>query len=232
MANDFECRFCSKKFKREQTVLSHKCLKRDRYNEKDTRKMKVAYMMWKEYMQYHKFKIPAKVVQAGDEYLYFINSSVFNEFEKFAEYVTQNDIFKPDEFITHVIKSGINARDWCTFKVHQDWVIKYTRNEHPRSGIERSIRAFADWEALTGQPWNTFFSSATLVRVIMWFESGKLSPWIIYASNTADELLSRVSDSEYSHLIPYIDHTVWIPKISAYRTDVESIKQELKGFGL
>lgn len=230
---NFQCPFCTKKFKRESTLTSHKCVKRDRYNARDTRHMKVAFMMWKEFMNFNKLSIPKKVQENNEEFLYFVKSSIFVDFDEFATYVVQNDIFKPEEFITHVITSGIKSRDWCSHKTYQDWVLKCTRYEHPLTGINRSIHALMDWETLTGNPWNTFFKEASITRVIQWFESGKLSPWLIYASNAAaDDLLPRITESEYQHLITYIDPSIWIPIQLRYKDDVKNIQNNLKGFGL
>lgn len=231
-SEDFQCPFCNRKFKRENTLTSHKCIKRDRYGERDTRRMKVAFMIWKEFMTFNKLQIPKKVQKDGEEFLYFIKSSIFQDFDEFATYIVQTDIYKPEEFITHVITSGINSRDWCSHKTYQDWVLKCTRYEHPLTGINRSIHAFMDWETLTGNAWYTFFKEASITRVIAWFESGKLSPWIIYASSYADDLLCRISDNEYQHLLPYIDPSIWIPIQLRYKEDVLQIRNNLKGFGL
>lgn len=231
-SDTIQCPFCNKKFKRESTLISHACTKRDRYNNRDTRHMKVAFMIWKEFMQFNKLSIPAKVVKSGEEYLYFIKSSIFTDFDKFATYIVENDIYKPEEFITHVISSGLKSKDWTTYQVHQDWVLKCTRYEHPKSGVERSIKAFMDWEQLTGRPWNEFFKHATMDRFIPWIENGKLSPWIIYASNTSDQLLSRIGGAEFERLEPYINPSIWIPIQLRYKEDVKKLMNDLKGFGL
>ena len=56
----FQCQFCNKKFKKEITILSHKCEKRDRYNNRETRTMKVAIDIWKRFMEFNKLQISKK----------------------------------------------------------------------------------------------------------------------------------------------------------------------------
>lgn len=229
-SDSFECQFCNKSFKKDSTLLSHKCVKRDRYNNRETRAMKVAIDIWHRFMDYNKLTIPKK----ESEFMYFIKSSVFNDFYKFSEYLTsgENEVLDPDKFIDHVIKNGIPAIRWCTESLKTEWVIQYTKAEHPTKAISRCINALLDWEQLTGYEWNSFMDKCSPYTFMVWIQNGKLSPWILYATNNPHKILQRLSDSELDSIYPFIDHTIWIPKQSHYMDDVEHIRNELKGVNL
>lgn len=226
----YKCRFCEKEYKREESVATHKCLKRDRYNDRESRVMREAYRMYMEFIAFHRLATK----KSEEPLMAFIKSKYFNDFYDFAEYILSTEILNKDKFITEILTGGKSVYEWRTHKTLEDWVLRQIRNEHPRRGIERSIMALDEWGTATGNDWWTFFENASTERAIMWFEMGKISPWLIYVSNPAsgNKLLDRMSDSELSYVFKFIDPTHFQIKQIQYQEEVRELRALLTEFNL
>lgn len=229
-APEYQCGFCDKKFKREDTVFTHKCLKRDRYNDRESRQMKEAFSLYMEFMTVHRLSMK----KTDEPLMHFIKSKYFNDFYDFADYILSHDILNKDKFITDTLTSGRPVYEWKSHKVLEEWIIKNIRDEHPRRGVERSIMALSEWEASTGNDWWTFFEAVSPERAIMWFEMGKLSPWLIMAASpeSGNKLLRRLSDSELLHLSKFLDVQYFTIKQIKYKADIQDIRSLLQEFNL
>lgn len=227
---DYKCKFCDKKFKREETVTTHKCVKRDRYNDRESRQMREAYRMFIEFMKFHHLAIK----KSEEPLMAFVKTKYFNEFYDFAGYVLEHEILNKEQYIQEMLCSGTPANQWCAHKTLEAWVIKNIREEHPRRGIERSIMALDEWGTATGNDWWTFFDEVSSERAIMWFEMGKVSPWLIYVANpeSGNKLLNRLSNSEFSYLVKFIDPTYFQIKTIQYQAEVNELRALLTEFNL
>lgn len=225
-----KCPFCNTKYKRESTLLTHKCDKRDRYNNRESRTFKEAFRMWMIFNTHYQIRLKAKV----ELEMQFALSRYFLEFHTFAEYVLDNNILDKEEFIKYIICSGMNVCLWRTHDTLHEWILKRTRDEKPTAGVERSITALVEWSTSTGYDWTTFFDYCSSHRVLMWFESGKLSPWILYAGSDSnrEKILSRMSTSERNDLNKFITPVVWKPLQRLNIEEVNNLKRLLGEYGL
>lgn len=226
----FKCRFCDKEFKRENTVITHACVKRDRYNDRESRLMREAYKLYMMFMEAHHLAMK----KTEEPLMQFIKSRYFNDFYDFAEYILANDILNKERFIKEILTSGKTVYEWKSHKVYEEWVIKCIREEHPRRGIERSINALVEWGNVTDNDWCTFFENVSTERAILWIETGKISPWLLYVAEpeSGNKLLNRFSDSELGYLIKFIDPTYFKILQLRYNDEVMEIRQLLTEAGL
>lgn len=225
-----QCPFCLTKYKREETLLTHKCIKRDRYLNKDSRTFREAFQYWMMFNKFYHIKLKSK----EELEMQFVQFRYFNDFHDFADYVMDNNILFKDEFVKHMLTSGISVNLWRTHQTLAEWVLTNIRNESPTSGVERSIVAMIEWGTSTGYEWTDFFKLCSAPRLLMWFESGKLSPWILYAGsdkNRAD-IIERLSDSEMAELNKYITPVVWKPLQRLNITEVQGLRQLLGEYKL
>lgn len=229
-APTFKCSFCDKEYKREDAVLTHACVKRDRYNDRESRLMREAYRLYMLFMEAHKFQMKKN----EEPLMQFIKSRYFNDFYDFAQYILSHDILNKEQFIKHVLTGGKTVYEWKSHKTYEEWVISCIRNEHPRRGIERSINAIVEWGVATDNEWTDFFDNISTERAILWFETGKLSPWIIYAASpeSGNKLLNRFSDSELEYLVRFIDPTYFKILQIRYNDEVMDIRNLLTEAGI
>lgn len=226
----FKCHFCDKEYKREETVLTHKCVKRDRYNDRDSRQMREAFRIYLQFMKFNHFTMKKDV----EPLMHFVKSKIFNDFYDLAGYVLQNDILEREGFITNIITTGKPVYEWMTNKTLEAWVQSVVRDEHPRRAIERSIPALIEWAEITGNEWNSFFDNCSTERAILWIETGKISPWLIYVAppTSGNKLLQRFSDTELEYVFRFIDPTYFQMKQIRYQAACDEIRQWLEEAGL
>lgn len=227
---EHKCPFCNTKYKKEATLLTHKCVKRDRYNDRESRTFREAFQYWMIFNEHYQIRLKAKV----ELEMQFAQFRYFLDFYDFAAYVLDNNILHKEEFVKYIITSGINVNLWRTHKTLHEWILRRTRDEKPTTGVERSITALVEWSNSTGYEWSTFFQNCSSQRVIMWFESGKLSPWILYAGSekNREDLMSRMSNSEREHLNTFITPVVWKPLQRLNIDEVRNLQKLLGEYGL
>ena len=227
----YTCKFCDREFKREETVNTHKCVKRDRYNERDSRQMRESFRIYMQFMEINKFPYKKGV----EPFMSFIKSKYFNDFYNFGEYYLENkDILHIDDFTKHLIRNAIPIQEWSTYKQKEQWILTCIKNELPFDAVSRSISALLEWEQMTNNEWTTFFDNVSSVRFIAWIESGKISPWLLWLvpKDSSNKLFSRLSNSELEYILKYIDPSFFEIKTIKYKDDVTEIRKLLIQAGL
>lgn len=227
---EYKCHFCNKKYKREDTILTHKCIKRDRYNDRESRLMREALRIYILFMKLNHLPMKKDV----EPLMHFIQSMYFNDFYDFANYVLNNDILEKERFLSYIMTSGISIQRWTTHAVLEDWVLHVLKTEHPERGVERSIMAIIEWSELTSSNWNTFFDNVSAQRAIAWIESGKISPWLLWTvpPEVLRKLTDRLSDSELDYIVKFIDPTYYqIKSLNPYQVAVQKLKNTLQDAG-
>ncbi len=224
----FKCGYCGKEFAREATVVSHKCDQRDKQLMRNTREGMVALDVW---LKFRKFaKMPHK--KSMQPYDAFAESREFKAFVEFAKYIIDKQPVECDKFIEHLLRDAIPLRDWTTEKVYNNWVHKILRTEPVDKAVQRSIESVQKWSEDTEIGWTKFFAEVSPQRAILMIETGRISPWFIYAASTKGDLLDRFSDEEFMHIYQYIDPTVWNAKKIKFKEDFEHMEATFKAFGI
>ena len=229
-APSFTCRFCDKEFKREGSLITHKCIKRDRYNERESRPMREAFRLYMMFMEAHKLSMKKN----EEPLMQFIKSRYFNDFYDFGQYILSHDILNKEQFIKMILTSGKPVYEWKSQKTYEEWVIKCIREEHPRRGIERSINALVEWGVATENDWTDFFEECSTERAILWVETGKISPWLIYVASpeSGNKLLNRFSNSELEYISKFIDPKYFQILQIRYSDEVMDIRKLLTEAGI
>ncbi|HGX4521444.1 hypothetical protein GNZ01_06085 [Escherichia coli] len=227
----YTCRFCDRKFKREETVNTHKCIKRDRYEDRQSRQMMEAFRIYMQFMELNKFPFKKGV----EPFIAFIKSKYFNDFYNFAQYYLNNrDIINVDEFVKYLIINNKPITEWSTYKAKDEWILKTIRAEHPKEAIARSVISLVEWAENLNVQWNTFFENVSSARAIAWIESGKISPWIIWLApkKSTNKFFKKLSNSEIEYILKYIDPSYFEIKTIKYKKDCDEIKIMLCEAGL
>ena len=57
--------------------------------------------------------------------------------------------------------------------------------------------------------WNTYFKTVAPSLAVFHICSGRISPWVIYASNDAQSLLDMLNNKQIEMIVDYIDPQYW-----------------------
>jgi len=85
-----------------------------------------------------------------------------------------------------------------------------------------------DWGENNANEWNNYFDAVPSNLAVFHICSGKISPWVLYASNRAQALLDRLNEEQIKMIIEYIDPHVWQIKMKRFEKDFNWVKQLLK----
>lgn len=217
------CNHCGKSFVRERSLINHMCEKKRRWILRDEKYVKLAFYAWQEFyrISYSRKK----------DYKEFISSQFYNDFIKFGRHLTNINVIEPQEFITFIIKTNIKLKDWCKDWVYNEFVRYQTERESSDKAVERNILLMQQWSIQYKEDWTEFFIKISTPLAVSYIKSGRLSPWILYNSETGIDLLERMTDEELGIISEYIKPKYWQKKFDKYPDDVMFIKKVCKKAG-
>jgi hypothetical protein len=105
---------------------------------------------------------------------------------------------------------------------------EYVRKEPGLKALERSIIYLAEWSEDNNTGWQTYFTEVTPARAVFDLRSGKISPWILYLSETGGSLLERFNDEQIKMIDDIIDPPFWMKLFSNNAEEVKEVKQTCK----
>lgn len=219
--SEFHCDFCGKDFLRESTLFIHLCKKKQRWLSRDEKYMKVALYAYKRFFATN-FKI-----KADKTFEDFAESKFFDGFVKFGKYIISIECIDPHAFVEFVIKSGLALDLWSDPRVYEMWVREQTKKESPDKALERMLLLMESWAMHHNKNWTDFFREISPSEAVLWIETGRISPWILYIASSAICLIERLSDDQVKIVNKYVEDAFWQSKLKQYKNDVEMIRNEL-----
>jgi hypothetical protein len=192
----------------------------------DNRENKLAYHVFE---QFHSAHYSKKV-----DYEEFMYSNYFDAFVKFANYMLRNNIVEPKKFIDFVIKHGIRLDDWATDVTYELYIRSFVENEPARTAMIRNIEFMRQWAEEEGAHWTEFFSKVSPGMAVHYVKTGRISPWVLYTLDSAQEqLLSRMSPEQLKLVTEqFAPLAKWRPKFSIRREDVDEVRHIFGQAGL
>lgn len=211
----FECQFCQRSFRRESTLMAHMCEQKERFLDKDRKHVKLAFKVYQ-----HFYTISYRA-QKPKTYEDFAKSKYFRAFTKFGKYLLDVNAVNMMAFVDFLIKMQVPLDDWCKESVYQLYLREYTKKETPLAAIERNFLLMQQWELETGEDWRNFFRKVQPTLATMWIRAGRISPWLLYTAQSAQDLFSRMSEEQVNLIRDAIDPKYWEKKL---RDEAENIK--------
>lgn len=222
----FECEFCGKAFRRENSVIIHACEQKRRFQQKNERGVQLGFMA---YQRFYKLR---QNVKKAPSYEDFCKSQFYLGFVKFGRHIKMTSALKPDKFIDYVIKSGKKLDKWCTDRVYEEYLHDMLRRENPNDTLERAFAVMIEWGDENNAPWKDYFRYAHPSKICMEIWRGRISPWVLYNCKSGVEFLSRANEDQLADIFPYIDPDFWMKKFDDYLVDTEFVKETLAEAGL
>lgn len=215
---EFKCEYCNKFFKKENTLQTHMCEKKRRVLAKTDKDSIFAFNV---YQYWYKMAMGRKKDKSYDE---FALSKFYSIFVKFAGYVERSNIYDWQSYILWTIKNSIKIDYWAKDETYYRYIKDSTKKETPERAIEKYILYVKVWGENTGNEWDEYFLKSNPESIIQDIISGKISPWILYCSNTAQQFIDTLPDDLVVKLIKEVDFDYWSTKVNKNKEDCEWIK--------
>lgn len=226
MKRDNICKYCKKAFSSEKVLASHMCVNKKRFIEKDSMSSRMGFRV---FQRFYDITTVSKNPKSIDD---FIFSKYYMSFVKFGRYLIENPPPNTDLFVEFVIKNGVKMKDWTSVTVYDAFIVDWTRKEPVDAALERSILTISDWCEEKQTPIHNFFSDVSPNQASSFIRNGKISPWVIYLSKTAENLLSRMNEEHINIIKNVIDPKYWNSYIKRKKDDAKLASEIMEYAGL
>lgn len=222
-----QCKYCKKSFVKEGTLFSHACEKKRRVMAEHDKPNRLGFNLW---LRFHKFCTPN--TKKEKTYQDFIDSNYFTGFLKFARHVIDLNPHSIEDFADFVIKNSIKLDDWCKIWVYESWIREVNKKESTDRAVERCVLLMKTWSLDTDNDWRNFFKDANTNIAVHWIRTGRISPWVIYATEQGQGLIHRFSDEQISMVVEYIEPKFWQFKVARQQVDTTWIQSVFDNAGI
>jgi len=219
------CKWCGKNFKSERTLAAHMCVKKKRWADKDLTHIRLGYRV---YQMFYELNTTASKSKSIED---FITSNYYEGFVKFGRSCIRNEYLEPEKFAEWLIKNGKKLKDWSTDAVYDEYLLEFVKKETGMRALERNVIYLAKWAEETENNWQDYFTKVSPSRAVYDIRSAKISPWLLYLSNTGDQLLNNLNTEQVKMIQHIIDAPFWLKLFTKNKEEVREVKKtcELAG---
>jgi len=221
----YTCQYCKKSFVKESSLAVHSCEPRRRYQEKDERGVQLGFQAYIKFFELTQGS--AKLKTYND----FAESPYYRAFIKFGRYCVSIRAINPARFIEWVLKQNKKIDHWTRDAIYTEYLLDYLKVEHINDALARAIEFGIDWEEKTNNPAHDCLRYGSTNALVHAVTAGRISPWVIYNSESGQKFLSELNAEQVAMIWPYIDTDAWNKKFHDYPADQEYAKDILKKAG-
>lgn len=203
MTDVYKCEYCNKVFKRESTLSVHMCERKRRYMSKNDKDVQLAF---RSYQLFYRIGTNAKGDKSFDD---FAASQYYTAFVKYAKYCIDLRVDDVAEYTRWLLKNQVRIDKWTSDRNFAAWIKTRLKTESHDRAIERTIMFLQEWSKESGNNWNEYFRIIPPNLAVFHICSGKISPWLIYGSSQAQELLDKLSSEQIKMVTDYIEPIYW-----------------------
>ena len=223
---EHKCRYCRQGFVKESTLAVHQCEPKRRATQQNEKGVQIGFAAWLRFYEISQGSAKLKTYED------FSKSQFYNSFVKFGRHCVSISAVNTSQFIEYVLRKQVKLDRWCHDRVYSDYLQTILRTEQAADALERSIITMQEWAEETGNELSDYFVKISSGRLIQHVENGRVSPWVIYCSNSAISRLETLNEEEISLLLPHIDPDFWQKRIKDYPADTELSRYVLSESGL
>jgi hypothetical protein len=221
----YTCQYCKQDFIKESSLAVHSCEPRRRRQEKDERGVQLGLQA---YLKFYQLTQGSAKLKTFDD---FADSPYYRAFVKFGRYCVDIRAINPARFIEYVLKQNKKIDHWCRDSIYTEYLLNYLRMEHVNDALARAIEFGIAWQEQTSNPSCDCLRYGNSNAVCHAITSGRISPWVIYNSESGQKFLSELTSEQVAMIWDYIDSDVWMSKFRDYPADQEYAKDILAKAG-
>ena len=221
----YGCDFCGRTFLRETTVAKHLCEYKQRWMNKDLQGNRIGFQAW---LQFYKKNSATKKKRTYEE---FIKSAYYTAFVKFGTYCSDANVLNVSRFVDWLLKNQIKIDTWNTDTNYTKFLVEYLREEDPLDAVARSIETTQKIAEIETIQTRDVLRYANRNRVCHAITTGKISPWMLYQSESGTKFLDELDQTQVKMVIDYINPELWAIKFKRNSDKVIEVKGLLYAAG-
>jgi hypothetical protein len=213
---EFSCEFCNRSFQRETTMMKHLCENKRRWQDKDQPGNRIGFQAW---VEFYKKNTASKKPKT---YVDFTKSAYYIAFVKFGHYCVDLKCINVTRYADWLLKNQIKIDSWCSDTNYTKFLIEHLKSEDPLDAIARSIETTMTIAKDSGIETKDCLRYANRNKLAYAVTTGKISPWMLYQSESGVDFLSSLDESQQKMIIDYINPEQWAIK---FRRNTELVTQ-------
>jgi hypothetical protein len=223
--SELTCGYCKKTFRRAESLVVHMCEPKRRRMDRSERGVELGFQS---YLRFYEIAQAGKKVKTYDE---FCESPYYRAFVKFGRYCVATRSVNPRQFTEWLLKNNKKIDRWASDKVYTEYLLDYLKVEAVDDALARSVEYSIDWSEKNSAPAHDCLRYGSTNVLCYAITAGRISPWVIYNSESGQKFLSELNTEQVAMIWPYIDSDVWQKRFADRPEDVEYAKQILKTAG-
>jgi hypothetical protein len=225
----YNCEFCEKSFSKESTLMSHLCRTKRRYDSKNDSYVRLGFEAYQTWYQLSGANINRK---KQPDFREFIKSKFYMAFVKFGRHIIATKLVNPKEFIKYVITNRIKLDNWTKDSTYEAYVRDVGKRESVDVSLDRFAKLTMEWSEEAGEDWQEYFAKAPSGDIMKNIRNGKISPWIVFKSNTIYKWFDRISPEQMDIVNNFIDVNSWNAKMRKEKKTAEFVENALEELGI
>lgn len=210
----------------DRTLQTHMCVKKRRWADREMTHVRLGYRVFQKFYEINSMSQKTRTVED------FIKSPYYEGFVKFGRSCIVNEYIQPEMFAEWLINNGKKLADWSKDKLYDEFLLHYVRKETGLRALERSIIYLSEWAKENHFEWNEYFTQVSTPRAVHDIRSSKISPWLLYLSDSGKELLMRFSDEQIKMIDHIIDAKFWMKVFADNPSEVDVVQQTCEAAGI
>lgn len=204
---ELACKFCEREFKRHSSFVNHACEQKRRYLARNEPGSRLGF-----YAFIHFYKLNSNGSEKTIEE--YIKSPYYRAFTKFGQYCANTKVINPNGFVQWLLKKNKGIDYWTSDKLYTEFLIEYLVVESIADALTRAIKWSIEWAEKTGAAPKDCLRYGNVNIIVHAITSGKISPWILYASESGQQFLEKLDGNLIGIIWPYIDSNSWSKRLT------------------
>jgi len=206
-------------------MIKHLCENKRRWQDKDQPGNRIGFQSW---LNFYTKNTGTKKKKT---YTDFTKSAYYIAFVKFGHYCVDLKCINVTRYADWLLKNQIKIDSWCSDKNYTSFLIEYLRTEDHMDAIARSIETTIELSKDAGIATKDCLRYANKNRIAYAITTGKISPWMLYQSESGVKFLEELDESQQKMIIDYINPEQWAIKFRRNTELVTQAKELLKQAG-
>jgi hypothetical protein len=206
-------------------MIKHLCENKRRWQDKDQPGNRIGFQSW---LNFYTKNTGTKKKKT---YTDFTKSAYYIAFVKFGHYCVDLKCINVTRYADWLLKNQIKIDSWCSDKNYTSFLIEYLRTEDHMDAIARSIETTIDMSKEAGIATKDCLRYANKNRIAYAITTGKISPWMLYQSESGVKFLEELDESQQKMIIDYINPEQWAIKFRRNNEMVTQVKELLNQAG-
>ena len=205
--------------------MKHLCESKRRWQDKDLPGNRIGFQSWVEFYKKNTTNKKPKT------YVDFVKSAYYIAFVKFGHYCIGIKCINVNRYANWLLKNQIKIDSWCSDTNYNTFLIQFLKEEDALDAIARSIETTITLAKEENIQSKDYIRYGNRNRVCHLITNGKISPWMLYQSESGVDFLGNLDEGQQRLIMDYINPEQWAIKFKRNSEMVVQVKELLNQAG-